>query len=162
MGKSKLDNFLIGRPGSKSANVIHVVDFGIARAEYRETKTKAGTIKGKFAYMSPEQARGDELDARCDVYAAGIMLYEILTGAPPFTGATPLNVLTAHLTSDLEPPSKRATNGRGGEGMGGRAARRGAPRYPAGHPAAEHRHAAGPAAPLGLHPAAPGRPGPAR
>jgi serine/threonine-protein kinase len=46
------------------------------------------------------------------VYAAGIMLYEILTGEPPFTGATPLNVLTAHLTSDLDPPSKRAKNGR--------------------------------------------------
>src|SRR5690606_5928141 len=63
-------------------------------------------------YMSPEQARGDELDARCDVYAAGVMLYEILTGAPPFTGSTPLNVLTAHLTSDVEPPSKRAKDQR--------------------------------------------------
>src|SRR5262249_23921457 len=62
-------------------------------------------------YMSPEQARGDELDARCDVYAGGVILYEMITGAPPLTGTTPLSVLTAHLTSDLEPPSKRVRTG---------------------------------------------------
>lgn len=89
-----------------------VVDFGMSKII---TGSGLGTtnltthnmVFGTPEYMSPEQARGDELDARCDVYAAGIILYEMLTGAPPFTGATPLNVLTAHLTSDLEPPSKR-------------------------------------------------------
>ncbi len=108
----------------KPANVILkgglqvvVVDFGMSKII-----TGAGTgttnltthnmVFGTPEYMSPEQARGDELDARCDVYAAGVMLYEMLTGSPPFTGATPLNVLTAHLTSDLEPPSKRAPDGK--------------------------------------------------
>ncbi|AKU96153.1 serine/threonine protein kinase [Labilithrix luteola] len=94
-----------------------VVDFGMAKIV-----TGAGTgttnltvhnmLFGTPEYMSPEQARGEELDARCDVYAAGVILYEMLTGEPPFTGPTPLNVLTAHLTSDLEPPSKRAPEGR--------------------------------------------------
>lgn len=90
-----------------------VVDFGMSKII-----TGAGTgttnltthnmVFGTPEYMSPEQARGDELDERCDIYAAGIMLYEMLTGAPPFTGPSPLTVLTAHLTSELPPPSQRA------------------------------------------------------
>jgi serine/threonine-protein kinase len=94
-----------------------VVDFGMSKIV-----TGAGTgttnltahnmVFGTPEYMSPEQARGDDLDARCDVYACGVILYEMLTGSPPFRGETPLNVLTAHLTSDLEPPSKRVKDGR--------------------------------------------------
>ena len=90
-----------------------VVDFGMSKII-----TGAGTgttnltthnmVFGTPEYMSPEQARGDDLDARCDVYAAGVILYEMLTGSPPFTGETPLGILTAHLTSEVEPPSKRA------------------------------------------------------
>jgi serine/threonine-protein kinase len=90
-----------------------VGDFGLSKIV-----TGAGTgttnltahnmLFGTPEYMSPEQARGDELDARCDVYAAGVMLYELLCGQPPFTGETPLGVLTAHLTSDLTPPSQKA------------------------------------------------------
>ena len=114
----------------KPANVILergkkavVVDFGMSKIVTGagiSSNTATGTtnltahnmVFGTPEYMSPEQARGDDLDARCDVYAAGIMLYEMLTGAPPFTGSTPLNVLTEHLTGELQPPSKRASVGR--------------------------------------------------
>ena len=60
--------------------VVKVVDFGIARAELRETKTKAGTIKGKFAYMSPEQCVATNVDRRTDVFALGVIVHELLTG----------------------------------------------------------------------------------
>lgn len=94
-----------------------VVDFGMSKIL---TGTGTGTTNltahnmlfGTPEYMSPEQARGDDLDARCDVYAAGVMLYELLTGTTPFSGPTPLSVLTAHLTADVEPPSQRDKTGR--------------------------------------------------
>ena len=100
-------NVLIDRAGKAI-----VGDFGMSKIV---TGTGTGTTNltahnmlfGTPEYMSPEQARGDELDARCDVYAAGVMLYELLCGEPPFTGATPLGVLTAHLTGELVPPSQR-------------------------------------------------------
>ncbi len=108
----------------KPANVILeggkrvvVVDFGMAKivtgsASGTTNLTTNNMLFGTPEYMSPEQARGDELDARCDVYAVGVMLYELLSGKKPFTGPTPLSVLTAHLTSDLEPPTKDALPGR--------------------------------------------------
>jgi serine/threonine-protein kinase len=94
-----------------------VVDFGMAKiVTGGGTGTTALTVHnmvfGTPEYMAPEQARGDELDARCDVYATGIILYELLTGSVPFTGGTPLSVLTAQLTAQPEPPRKRAP-GRG-------------------------------------------------
>ena len=108
----------------KPANVILergkkavVVDFGMSKivtgaAGGTTNLTAHNMVFGTPEYMSPEQARGDELDARCDVYAAGIMLYEMLAGAPPFDGSTPLNVLTEHLTGVLHAPSVRAKPGR--------------------------------------------------
>jgi serine/threonine-protein kinase len=108
----------------KPANVILesgkkavVVDFGMSKivtgsAGGTTNLTAHNMVFGTPEYMSPEQARGDELDARCDVYAAGVMLYEMLAGVPPFTGTTPLNVLTEHLTGVLVPPSKHAPDGR--------------------------------------------------
>ncbi len=87
-----------------------VVDFGMSKivtggASGTTNLTTHSMVFGTPEYMSPEQARGDELDARCDVYAAGIMLYEMLCGTKPFLGPTPLSVLTAHLTSELVPPN---------------------------------------------------------
>jgi serine/threonine-protein kinase len=104
----------------KPANVIlregkHavVVDFGMAKivtggATGTTALTTHNMVFGTPEYMSPEQARGDELDARCDVYAVGVMLYQLLTGSVPFSGPTPLSVLTAHLTMDPTPPREKA------------------------------------------------------
>jgi len=90
-----------------------VVDFGMAKivtggGTGTTALTQHNMVFGTPEYMAPEQARGDELDARCDIYAAGIMLYEMLTGRVPFSGGTPLTVLTAHLTAEPEAPRARA------------------------------------------------------
>jgi serine/threonine-protein kinase len=90
-----------------------VVDFGMAKivtggGTGTTALTQHNMVFGTPEYMAPEQARGDELDARCDVYAAGVILYELLTGGVPFRGTTPLSVLTAHLTAPPQPPRERA------------------------------------------------------
>jgi serine/threonine protein kinase len=90
-----------------------VVDFGMAKiitggGTGTTGLTQHNMVFGTPEYMAPEQARGDELDARCDVYAAGIILYELLTGSVPFAGTTPLSVLTAHMTSVPQAPRERA------------------------------------------------------
>ncbi len=69
-----LSNLMLGFDGT-----VKVIDFGIAKAALRETKTKSGFIKGKLGYMAPEQLRGQHLDARTDVFALGIVLYELTT-----------------------------------------------------------------------------------
>ncbi len=90
-----------------------VVDFGMAKimtggGTGTTALTQHNMVFGTPEYMAPEQARGDELDARCDVYATGVILYELLTGSVPFVGNSPLSVLTAHLTSAPQPPRERA------------------------------------------------------
>ncbi len=86
-----------------------VVDFGLSKivngggGTGTTNLTALNMVFGTPEYMSPEQAQGDELDGRCDLYACGVMLFEMLTGRLPFTGATPLAILTAHLTQP--PPS---------------------------------------------------------
>ncbi|MGC4116369.1 MAG: protein kinase [Myxococcales bacterium] len=86
---------------------VRVLDFGVARAESRDLSgrhtTKAGTLIGTPRYMSPEQARGETADARSDLYAAGVMLYELLCGTPPFGAADPMEALIGHLEGKVPP-----------------------------------------------------------
>ncbi len=89
-------NLVIGFEG-----VVKVVDFGIARAELRETKTKAGTIKGKFAYMSPEQCVATNVDRRTDVFALGVIVHELLTGRRLFKRNSPYETYQAVLECNV-------------------------------------------------------------
>src|SRR5256712_3641030 len=85
-----------------------VTDFGIARSGASQM-TEAGSIIGTAQYLSPEQARGTRVDQTSDLYSLGIVLYELLTGAVPFTGDTPVEIAMKHLSATPEPPSaKRA------------------------------------------------------
>ena len=68
-------------------------DFGIAKSEIKDTKTVAGELKGKFAYMAPEQTRGDPMDQRVDLFALGIVMWEGLTGKPLFDANNNLDVV---------------------------------------------------------------------
>jgi serine/threonine protein kinase len=80
--------------------VVKIVDFGIAKAANKLQSTNAGIIKGKFAYMSPEQARGEHVDARSDIFALGILLYELTTGKRLFR--TPSDVQTIQKVANAE------------------------------------------------------------
>ena len=86
---------------------VKVIDFGIVKAEGRQTQTLAGLVKGKFAYMSPEQLRGLPVDRRTDVFACGILLHELLTGYPLFKRATDFDTLQRARSGEIEPPSKQ-------------------------------------------------------
>jgi serine/threonine-protein kinase len=85
-----------------------VMDFGIARAaaEDGQTVTKTGTVMGTAAYLSPEQAQGLDVDPRSDVYSAGIVLYEMLTGDVPFKADTPVAVAYKQVKENATPPSR--------------------------------------------------------
>ncbi|MFP5351776.1 MAG: Stk1 family PASTA domain-containing Ser/Thr kinase [Actinomycetota bacterium] len=84
-----------------------VTDFGIARAlgDGEQTMTQTGMVIGTASYLSPEQAQGNPVDARSDVYALGCVLYEMLTGRAPFQGDTPLSIAYKHVREDAEKPS---------------------------------------------------------
>ena len=83
---------------------VKIVDFGIAKAARRSTLTQAGMIKGKVAYMSPEQASGQGVDYRSDIFSAGILLYEMVTGKQMFTGTDTLQILARVCRAEFEPP----------------------------------------------------------
>jgi hypothetical protein len=85
---------------------VKVIDFGIAKAANKASQTQAGILKGKFGYMSPEQVRGLPLDQRSDVFSAGIVLYEMLTGERLFTGESDFSVLEKVRQADILPPTK--------------------------------------------------------
>jgi serine/threonine-protein kinase len=87
------------------ASTVKVVDFGLARAAARADHTKAGMIIGTAAYLAPEQVSRSTSDERSDVYAVGVMLFELLTGTQPHRGDTPLAVAYKHVTDIVPPPS---------------------------------------------------------
>ena len=90
------------------AGAVKVMDFGIARAvaDGQATMTATAAVIGTAQYLSPEQARGEAVDARSDVYATGCVLFELLVGAPPFTGDSPVAVAYQHVREDPKAPSE--------------------------------------------------------
>ncbi len=86
---------------------LKLIDFGIAKAASRETETRAGTLKGKVAYMSPEQCLGDPLDRRSDVWSLGVVLYEITTGQRLFTVENEYTAMREIVDHDAPPPSRK-------------------------------------------------------
>jgi serine/threonine protein kinase len=91
-------NLLISYEGD-----LKIIDFGIAKAANRLVKTQTGILKGKFAYMAPEQARGEPIDHRSDVFAIGVVLYELLTGERAFKGDTDFALLEKVRRVDVTP-----------------------------------------------------------
>jgi eukaryotic-like serine/threonine-protein kinase len=85
---------------------LKIIDFGIAKAAVRSSKTQAGVLKGKFGYMSPEQVRGLPLDRRSDVFAIGTILYELLVADRLFVGESDFETLERVRNVDVPPPSK--------------------------------------------------------
>ncbi|HEV3291449.1 MAG TPA: PASTA domain-containing protein [Streptosporangiaceae bacterium] len=96
----KPENVLIS-----DTRAVKVADFGLARLLAGASQTKSGMIIGTAAYLAPEQVSGGTADARTDVYAAGVMLFELLTGRQPHTGETPLAVAHKHVSEVVPPPS---------------------------------------------------------
>ena len=90
---------------------VKVMDFGIARAisDASSTMTQTAAVVGTAQYLSPEQARGETVDSRSDVYSAGCLLYELLTGRPPFVGDSPVAVAYQHVREQPRPPSDHDT-----------------------------------------------------
>ena len=108
------DNGIVHRD-IKPANVmltrnaeVKVMDFGIARAmnDDQATMTQASQVIGTAQYLSPEQARGERVDPRSDIYSTGCVLYELLTSRPPFTGDSPVSIAYQHVREDPIPPTE--------------------------------------------------------
>jgi eukaryotic-like serine/threonine-protein kinase len=96
----KPENVLLG-----AGAAVKVADFGLARAAAGMRNTRTGLLIGTAAYLAPEQVSSNASDARTDVYAAGVMLFEMLTGAQPHTGDTPLAVAYKHVNAAVPAPS---------------------------------------------------------
>jgi serine/threonine protein kinase len=106
----KPDNIFVIAGSKRRGDFVKVLDFGIAKVKSADdtaasSLTKTGMVCGTPAYMSPEQAMGEEVDPRSDIYSVGVMLYEMLSGVRPFDGETPVKLLMSHVTE--EPPTLR-------------------------------------------------------
>ena len=99
----KPGNVMVTRKGD-----VKVMDFGIARAmsDAQATMTQTAQVIGTAQYLSPEQARGERVDSRSDLYSTGCLLYELLTGRPPFTGDSPVAIAYQHVRENPVPPSR--------------------------------------------------------
>jgi len=97
----KPHNILITKTGR-----VKVTDFGIARAATAATVTQTGTIVGSVHYFSPEQAKGEAIGLRSDIYSVGVVLYEMLTGKLPFEGDTPIAIILKQVQEEPEAPAK--------------------------------------------------------
>jgi serine/threonine-protein kinase len=99
----KPGNVMVTRNGD-----VKVMDFGIARAmnDSQATMTQTAQVIGTAQYLSPEQARGERVDARSDLYSTGCLMYELLTGRPPFTGDSPVAIAYQHVRENPVPPTQ--------------------------------------------------------
>jgi serine/threonine-protein kinase len=97
----KPPNILLNNKG-----VLKVVDFGLAAAVNHDDSrvTKTGFMVGTPTYMSPEQIRGEDIDARTDIYSLGIIMYELFTSKPPYTGKDPVSIIYQHVQGKAKPP----------------------------------------------------------
>jgi tetratricopeptide (TPR) repeat protein len=98
----KPDNVLLS--GTGMSNNVKLADLGLALPAYGARISRAGMIVGTAAYMAPEQALGQPIDGRTDLYALGVLLYELTTGRLPFTGDDPLTIISQHLHAPVVPP----------------------------------------------------------
>jgi serine/threonine protein kinase len=97
--------------GPNGEDVPKLLDFGIAKVSGNDGQnhlTRTGTIFGTPFYMAPEQALGNPVDARTDIYAVGVIMYEVFAGSLPFQGESFMGILTQHITTEPEPPAQRA------------------------------------------------------
>jgi serine/threonine protein kinase len=140
----KPSNVMIAKSGA-----VKVMDFGIAKAlgDTSGKITQTAAVLGTAQYLSPEQARGEKVDARSDVYSLGCVLYELVCGEPPFTGDSPLVVAYQHVREPGEPLPERRRPARRPDP---RARRRGAPRTEGVHRRRTHADADRPR-PAGSH-----------
>ena len=106
-------NVMLTRTGQ-----VKVMDFGIARAmgDSGMTMTQTAAVIGTAQYLSPEQAKGEQVDARSDLYSTGCLLYELLTVRPPFVGDSPVAVAYQHVREEPQPPSRLRPRGHAGDG----------------------------------------------
>jgi len=98
----KPDNVLLS--GTTDSSNVKLADLGLALPAYGARISRAGVIVGTAAYMAPEQALGHTVDGRADLYALGVLLYELITGRLPFTGGDPLTIVSQHVHAPVVPP----------------------------------------------------------